>query len=134
MFDKIVEDKIHEAMLAGEFDNLPGNGKPLNLDQNPFEAEDWHAANNLLKQNNFTYPWMEKAVEIMTLIEKLRLTACEEWSLVKTNGEKERFAAEYSKKIRALNREILDYNLQVPSQVFQKPVLDPDLELKKITG
>lgn len=28
---RIVEDKIKEAIKNGEFDNLPGKGKPLNL-------------------------------------------------------------------------------------------------------
>jgi hypothetical protein len=28
-FEKIAEEKIREAMERGEFDNLPGSGKPL---------------------------------------------------------------------------------------------------------
>lgn len=32
MFDKLVEQKIREAMRAGEFDNLEGAGRPVNLD------------------------------------------------------------------------------------------------------
>ena len=31
-FEKIAEEKIEEAIAAGEFDNLPGQGKPLDLD------------------------------------------------------------------------------------------------------
>ena len=31
-FEKLVEEKIREAMAEGEFDNLPGKGKPINLD------------------------------------------------------------------------------------------------------
>ena len=29
--DKIVNEKIEEAMAQGEFDNLPGKGKPIDL-------------------------------------------------------------------------------------------------------
>jgi len=32
LFDKLVEQKIREAMKAGEFDNLEGKGRPVNLD------------------------------------------------------------------------------------------------------
>lgn len=32
MFDKLVEQKIREAMEAGEFDRLEGAGRPVSLD------------------------------------------------------------------------------------------------------
>lgn len=32
-FDLIVEQKIQAAMRQGEFDNLPGAGQPLNLEE-----------------------------------------------------------------------------------------------------
>lgn len=31
-FEKLIEDKIQEAIESGEFDNLPGKGKPLDLE------------------------------------------------------------------------------------------------------
>ncbi|MGH9826057.1 MAG: DUF1992 domain-containing protein, partial [Blastocatellia bacterium] len=31
-FEKLVEEKIREAIKSGEFDNLPCAGKPLSLD------------------------------------------------------------------------------------------------------
>ena len=30
--ERLIEEKIHEAMENGEFDNLPGKGKPLDLE------------------------------------------------------------------------------------------------------
>ena len=32
MFQKNVDEQIREAIARGEFDNLPGKGKPLDLD------------------------------------------------------------------------------------------------------
>jgi hypothetical protein len=32
MFDKLVEQKIREAMEAGEFDRLEGSGRPVDLE------------------------------------------------------------------------------------------------------
>ena len=34
-----VEQSIREAQKRGEFDNLPGTGKPLDLEENPFAGE-----------------------------------------------------------------------------------------------
>ena len=31
-FERLVENKIREAIANGEFDNLPGRGRPLDLD------------------------------------------------------------------------------------------------------
>jgi len=31
-FQRNADEKIKEAIARGEFDNLPGKGKPLNLD------------------------------------------------------------------------------------------------------
>jgi DnaJ family protein C protein 28 len=38
-FERLVEDLIQESMARGDFDNLPGAGKPLKKDlliENPF--------------------------------------------------------------------------------------------------
>src|SRR5215210_433645 len=32
MFENLIEEKIRVAMEAGEFDNLPGKGKPIDLE------------------------------------------------------------------------------------------------------
>ncbi len=32
ILERIVEDRIQEAMRNGEFENLPSQGKPINLD------------------------------------------------------------------------------------------------------
>ena len=36
VIDRLVEDLIQEAMSKGEFRDLPGKGKPLKLEWNPF--------------------------------------------------------------------------------------------------
>lgn len=37
----IVDNKIREAIEAGEFDNLPGFGKPSELIDAPYDAHWW---------------------------------------------------------------------------------------------
>jgi len=48
-WDAIVEQKIAEAQRAGAFDDLPGAGKPLNLEDDRLVPEDVRAAYRILK-------------------------------------------------------------------------------------
>src|SRR4051812_25579198 len=52
-FDSIVERKIEEALRAGAFDNLPGAGKPLDLDDDRLVPEDVRMAYRILKNAGF---------------------------------------------------------------------------------
>jgi hypothetical protein len=50
------------------------------------------------------------------------------------NGEWERATKAFKAKIATLNQRIRDYNLEVPAARFQRPVLNYERELLKITG
>src|ERR1044071_9016473 len=49
MFDKLVEQKIREAQEAGEFDDLEGAGRPVNLEAYFGTPEELRAGYALLK-------------------------------------------------------------------------------------
>lgn len=49
VFQLIAERKIAEAIERGEFDNLPGRGKPLQLTHDPLESPERRLANKILK-------------------------------------------------------------------------------------
>jgi len=53
-FDKLVEEKIKEAQQRGEFDNLPGKGKPIDLTAYFETPEDVRLAQSVLKNGGFT--------------------------------------------------------------------------------
>jgi len=55
----LVERIIQEAIDNGEFDNLPGKGKPLNLNENAFLEPGLEWAYGLLKRNGFAPDWIE---------------------------------------------------------------------------
>lgn len=48
-FERIVEAMIKEAMERGEFDNLPGKGKPIDLTEYFETPEEVRLANSVLK-------------------------------------------------------------------------------------
>jgi hypothetical protein len=64
MFDSIAEKKIAEAMERGEFDDLPGAGKPLELDDDTNVPEDLRVAYRILKNAGFVPPEVDSLREI----------------------------------------------------------------------
>jgi len=48
-FDKLVEEMIKKAQERGEFDNLPGKGKPIDLTEYFEMPEDIRVAQSVLK-------------------------------------------------------------------------------------
>ena len=66
-FDAIVERRIREAQDRGEFENLPGSGAPLALDDDPLVPEELRAAYRLLKNAGFIPPELSAHGEIREL-------------------------------------------------------------------
>src|SRR6266536_6408066 len=60
-----VEEQIREAQERGDFSNLPGAGKPLNLDDEPY-AGDKAMGYHILKSNGLAPAEIELAKEIRT--------------------------------------------------------------------
>jgi hypothetical protein len=64
---RLADKRIEDAIQEGKFDNLPGAGKPLNLDPIPTEENArlmWWAL-RILKNNNFT---PEEIVDLTLLV------------------------------------------------------------------
>ena len=67
-FEKIAEEKIRQAMERGEFDNLPGSGKPLQgLDSYFATSEGVRLGYSILKNAGFVPEEMALLKEINTL-------------------------------------------------------------------
>lgn len=59
-----VEQKIRDAIARGEFDNLPGKGKPLDLSDWQKTPEQMRMAHSLLKSSGYTPPEVQMKSEI----------------------------------------------------------------------
>ncbi|MBI2506449.1 MAG: DUF1992 domain-containing protein [Candidatus Latescibacteria bacterium] len=72
--EKAVEDKIRQAMAEGKFDNLPGKGKPVDLEAYFQTPEYLRMAYSVLKSADF----VPQEVQLLKEIEALReqLAAC----------------------------------------------------------
>lgn len=69
--EKIIEEKILEAIANGEFDNLEGTGKPINLDDYFATPEDLRVGQALLKSNKFVPEEVDLLKEIGNLKEQV---------------------------------------------------------------
>lgn len=130
-----VNKQIEEAMERGEFTDLPGKGKPLKLDANPFLTPQTRMANRLLKENGFAPRWVELEKEIKkekAQLERVfinlkarreRLAAIvQQYShrreVISRTFEQERARAiaQYSEKLENLNQKIQRVNLLMPTR------------------
>lgn len=63
-FQKIVEKRIQEALERGEFDDLPGQGKPIQIEDDSGVPEDLRLAYKVLKNANCLPPELQLRKEI----------------------------------------------------------------------
>jgi DnaJ family protein C protein 28 len=141
-----IEELLRKAIAEGKFDNLPGKGKPLHMDEaNPHADPEWELAYRMLRDSGYSLPWIETIREIEKDIETARKDLQIAWKwhqaalsesqqVVNVIAEWERSQQTFKDKLTAFNKRIRDYNLQVPAARFQRPTLNYERELQKITG
>ncbi|MPZ77127.1 MAG: DUF1992 domain-containing protein [Deltaproteobacteria bacterium] len=71
-FWRIAEERIKEAQRAGAFDNLPGKGKPLELEDLSWVPEELRVSYYILKKANVLPPEVELLKDIRTLEDLLK--------------------------------------------------------------
>ena len=64
LFDQIAEARIQEAIERGELRDLPGEGKPLRLDDDSAISEELRAAYRILKNAGFLPPELQLRKEV----------------------------------------------------------------------
>lgn len=71
-FWRIAEERIKEAQRAGAFDNLPGKGKPLDLEDLSWVPEDLRISYLVLKNAHVLPPEAELLKDIHTIEDLLK--------------------------------------------------------------
>ena len=143
MHNTSIEEIIRRAMEEGEFDDLPGKGQPLQLDQNPHQDPEWRAAHNILKSGGFSLPWIESLREIEAHLQDARSSLARSWSWHKAEVSKinassgaesewQRAIESFREQLVSINKEIRSYNLQVPNVRLQLAPLNVEHELEQI--
>ncbi|SEB22884.1 DnaJ family domain-containing protein [Paraburkholderia sartisoli] len=72
LLDALVEQRIAAAAARGEFDDLPGAGLPLTLDDDALVPEEVRVANRILKNAGFAPPAVEQLRALCDLQSELK--------------------------------------------------------------
>jgi DnaJ family protein C protein 28 len=152
-WEKWIDQQIREAQERGEFDNLPGKGKPLDLTPNPY-AREQELAFKILKDAGYAPEWIELDKAIRGRLDRTRTRLARRWAWYQSRqdelasrsdrwaqAERERSLAgwekavfDFEQEIAALNGEIAELNLKVPSPRFQRSRVNPTREVARIKG
>lgn len=127
IFEWVAEEKIRSAIESGQWDNLPGKGKPLQWQENPFEPAEWRMAFSLLRQNGFSLPWLEERKEIEAEVQQFRAQLVMRLGCANMTGVRDWAKSQ----IDRLNRRIFRYNLGVPLDRFQVLSLNLEQEMER---
>jgi hypothetical protein len=73
LLNQIAEARITEAMARGEFDNLPGSGRPLSLDDDRLVPKSLRAGFRILKNAGYLPPELEIRQEIRRIEQLLAI-------------------------------------------------------------
>lgn len=144
--EDLVEEQIRKAREKGAFNNLEGNGKPLELYENPFEPAELRMTLKILKDNDFAPYWIELGKEIDAALDKFwleverfkRYTAlfvAEKRSGVTIRRFEKKKASFYYEQRLAMEKiikKIIDYNLQCPTFRLGRSNLNIDDEMYKV--
>jgi hypothetical protein len=115
-WESAVDKQIREAQERGEFDNLPGRGKPLRID--PGWAGEWGLAYHVLKQAGETLPWIALGKDIDAA--RARLDAMRRGASNIPPAERERARERYLREAAAVDRLMEEYAFVVPIRDLER--------------
>lgn len=130
----LLDQIIGKAQADGLFDNLPGQGQPLQLDADELVPQEDRLGYRMLKTAGFSPPWMEARRSIDE--ERARLNAWlddarRRWLHLAPNGRASLQVA-YKRKLADLQRMITNFNLTAPPGVDHLEGLRMADELAKL--
>ncbi|MED1673274.1 DnaJ family domain-containing protein [Pallidibacillus thermolactis] len=109
---RIADDKIKKAYEEGEFDNLPGFGKPLELDDDSGIPKNLRMAYRILKNAGYkSEEDNEIRKEIMTIEDLIKSSTNEE--------ERELLVKDLNKKLLQYNALLSKRRIKTNSTVFK---------------
>jgi len=119
---------IEDAIKRGDFDNLPGKGKPLNFDPNELN-DPLGFAGKVRKNANISTPWeeLQREIEALTARAERDIKTTHEWrvrALQRPAADVKAIEAHWSRALETfrtraqeINSKILTFNLHLPPQV-----------------
>ena len=115
-YESLIDQIMNKAQADGLMDNLPGQGQPLQLDDDALVPDDYRLGNRMLKASGFAPPWIEAQREIEQERAKLDTWQKDAKRRLPHLEAPARAALKisYRRKLDDLQRMITNYNLQAP--------------------
>jgi hypothetical protein len=144
-----IDRQIRKAMEDGDFDNLPGEGKPLDLQEDESTPDELRLAYKILRDNDLAPDWImqgqdidKKAEDILKRLRKAADAYRAAINIPAATGADRAAAARSWQTVQAkltastakLNQEISVYNLKIPSGVTHKRALNLQREISLALG
>ena len=146
-----IEDKIIDAMERGDFDNLPGFGKPFALENDRMVPQEYRLAYRIMRDNDVQPEWIALAREIEVRIQRARdelSAAAEDFFAIQTEladktglenvrrrlrsrDDRDAALAAFKDCIPEINKKIEMFNLKVPAPHLTRDLLDELREIRR---
>lgn len=130
-YESWIDQQIRRAQERGDFDNLRGMGQPLAPEDENVAAfaGDQAMGLKLLKNNEALPAWIELNKEI-TADRATCKRILDRYVAEPDKTRRERFAADYRRRVRDLNSKIDQYNQIVPAVHLEQIRIRVELELR----
>lgn len=148
-----IEKAIRKAMERGEFDNLPGMGKPFRFEYDRHVPIEQRLAYRIMRDNDVLPDWIQLQQELDVLLKKARNNLRRNYQLAQKMRDKadqhhdpivavrmrleagdqiEHGLATFRDRVRVINSKISVYNLKVPASHLTRDLLDAQQEIEAI--
>jgi hypothetical protein len=108
-----VETKIRTAISGGAFDNLPGKGKPLNLEDQTHVKPRMRLAFHLLREADLVPAWLERQKDLRAEIQRFRMELRRSITCPEPGMDQTKYA-DLKAECDRLNKAVRNTNLDVP--------------------
>ena len=147
-WDTLINRRIEEAMQRGDFDNLRGKGKPLDVNPEPHVPPELQMANSLLKNNDLSPAWISDRAAVLGVIERFRTRLAEaaaDFAQARAEATTPqrlqqldelwgRYVEAWRAEVQEINKRILTQNLKQPVTFLEIFPLRLEDELRRAAG
>lgn len=141
--EKAIEGAIQDAMAAGAFKNLPGEGRPLawSAEAEALAGDNWLGF-KMLQNGGYLPEWLNQGREIELDLEKLALIeknhgeycdsarSPEDWARVASLVD--RLRSRYEEKAREIRKKQDRFNYDAPGIRSQRPAIWVEYQLERL--
>lgn len=144
-YEQLVESQLQDAIARGVFDNLPGVGKPLDLDESArlLAGDNW-LGNKILRDNQLLPEWLGIAREVEDLqrrVDALDVQHAELVALVSRTQDwghaapaLDRAVARFEAAARQLRARQDELNVKAPGHRTERPAIWVEFHLQRLAS